>query len=144
MQKTEELFTRIKARDYSVLWENEFPYMREESPLEEYLNNGYMKWYRADTLVAVQIDSVSLWGDTAYAHMETEWILSDSTYKVDTIGLRWWYRGDEWIKPTISVIQKQLEFEEELRIYWEAVERMKQKEQEESGDEAAHPDTSEN
>jgi hypothetical protein len=132
MQKTENLFTRIKVRDFSVIWENEFPYLREDSPLEEYLNNDYMKWYTADTLLAVQIDSVSLWEDTAYAHMELEWILADSSLKLDTIRLRWHYSGDEWIKPTISRLHQQLEFEEELRVYWEAVQEMMQEKIEDS------------
>lgn len=127
MRKTEHLFTRIKVRDYAVIWENEFPYMRDESPLEEYLNNAYMKWYKADTLTAVQVDSVIVWGqDTAYAFMETEWLLADSSFKVDSIRLRWHYSGDEWIKPTISIIDRQLEFEEELRVYWEAVRQMQE------------------
>jgi len=127
MQKTEDMFTRIKVRDFAVIWENEFPYMRDESPLEEYLNNAYMKWYRADTLTAVQIDSVVVWDqDTAYAYMETEWLLADSSFKVDSIRLRWHYSGDEWIKPTISVMDRQKDYEEELRVYWEAVKQMQQ------------------
>ena len=133
MRKTEELFTRIKVRDYAVIWENEFPYMRDESPLEEYLNNAYMKWYQADTLVSIQVDSVIVWGsDTAYAFMETEWLLADSSFKVDSIRLRWYYSGDEWIKPTLSMIDRQLEFEEELRVYWEAVKQMRQGQGDES------------
>jgi hypothetical protein len=132
VQKTQELFTRIKVRDYSVIWENEFPYMREESPLEEYLNNPYMKWYQADTLAAVQIDSVTVWEDTAYAHMQLEWLLADSTFDVNSINLRWYHRNDEWVKPTLSIFGRQLEFEEELRVYWEAVERMQREKDEES------------
>lgn len=136
MKKTENLFIRIKVRDYSVIWENEFPYMREESPLEEYLNNAYMKWYNADTLVAVQVDSVTLWDDTAYAHMELEWLLADSSFDQDTIRLRWHYSGDEWIKPTLSIIDRQLEFEEELRVYWEAVRQMQEEKEKEAGEES--------
>lgn len=130
LRKTEDLFTRIKVRDFSVIWENEYYYMRDESPLEEYLNNPYMQWYKPDTLEAIELDSVWVWDDSAYAFMKTEWLRSDSTFKVDTIRLRWVYWGEEWLKPTLSVAERQLQFEEELRIYWEAVERMKKKQEE--------------
>jgi hypothetical protein len=130
LQKTENLFTRIKVRDFAAIWEIEYPYMRDESPLEEYLNNPYMQWYNPDTLEAVELDSATVWDDSAYAFMKTEWLLADSTFKVDTIRLRWVYHGEEWLKPTLSHVGKQLEFEEELRVYWEAVERMKKKKEE--------------
>ncbi len=95
-QKTQDLFTRVKVHDYAVIWENEYPYMREDSPLEEYLNNAYMKWYNPDTLVAIQIDSVVLWDDTAAnTFMELEWVLADSSFDVDTIRLRWVHQNDE-------------------------------------------------
>lgn len=136
IQQTENLFTRIKVRDYAAIWENEFAYMRDESPLEEYLKNPYMKWYQPDTLMAVQVDSVSIFGDTAYAHMMVEWLLSDSTFSVDTIRLRWYYSDDEWIKPQLSDLGRQLEFEEELRVYWEAVRQMQEDEEEENSGES--------
>ena len=139
LRKTEDLFTRIKVRDYSVIWENEYFYMRDESPLDEYLNNPYMQWYKPDTLEAVELDSVIVWGDSAYAFMKTEWLQADSSFKVDTIRLRWVYWGEEWIKPTLSVVDRQLQYEEELRVYWEAVERMKKKKEEK---EAAKSDES--
>ena len=139
LRKTEDLFTRIKVRDYSVIWENEYSYMRDESPLEEYLKNSYMQWYKPDTLEAIELDSVIAWGDSAYTFMKTEWLMADSTYKVDTIRLKWVHWGEDWLKPTLSVVDRQLRYEEELRVYWEAVERMKKKKEEK---EAAKSDES--
>ena len=133
ISKTQELFTRIKVRDYAVIWENEFGYMRQDSPLEEYLGNSYMKWYNADTLVAIEVDSVSLFGDSAYAHMMLEWLMPDSSFKVDTIRLRWHYSEDEWIKPTLSLLDRQQAYEEELRVYWEAVKQLQEEEKADTG-----------
>ena len=121
MKKTEDLFTRIKVLDYSVIYEDEFPYFREETSLEDYLRNRYLQWYKADTMRAIQIDSVSLWDDTAYVHMMMEWVLADSSLKVDTIRLKWYKIGGQWYKPSLSYYERQKEFEEELRVYWEAV-----------------------
>jgi len=135
ISKTQEMFTRIKVRDYAVIWENEFPYLRQDSPLEEYLANSYMTWYKPDTLVAVQVDSATLFDDSAYIHMMLEWIMPDSTFKVDTIRLRWHYCDDEWIKPTLSILDRQLDYEDELRVYWEAVKQMQEEEAEEDSEE---------
>ena len=121
MKKTEDLFTRIKVLDYAVIYEDEFPYLREETPLEDFLRNRYMQWYKADTMQAIQIDSVSLWEDTAYVHMMMEWVLADSSLKVDTIQLKWYKIDGQWYKPSLSSYERQNEFEEELRVYWEAV-----------------------
>lgn len=136
MNKCEELFGRIKVGDYEVIYENEFPYLHEKLDLEQFLNDRYLKWYNPDTLIAVQIDSATVWDDTAYVHMQLEYIHSDSSYSVTAINLRWWKIDDEWIKPTRSDHENQLVFEEELRIYWEAVEEMqaREKKQEKQGD----------
>lgn len=128
--KTESLFTRIKVRDYAVIYENEYPYMKEEADLQEYLANRYMQWYKPDTLMAIQVDSVVIRGDSALAHMRLEWLASDSSLILQTIRLPWVYVDDEWLKPTLSRLDMQLEFEEELRVYWEAVREMEQRQQE--------------
>ncbi|MEZ5360388.1 MAG: hypothetical protein R3F48_16350 [Candidatus Zixiibacteriota bacterium] len=136
MSKCENLFLRVKVGDYAVIYENEFPYLREKIDFEEFMDDPYLKSYNPDTLVAVELDSVTVWDDTAYVHMKLEYIHPDSTYTSTSINLRYWYIDDEWIKPSRSDYKNQLLFEEEMRIYWEAVEAMKarEKKQEEQGD----------
>lgn len=133
VKKTAELFTRIKVMDYTVIYEDEFPYFREETPREDFLRNPYMQWYKADTMQAIQIDSVSLWEDTAYVHMKMEWVLADSSLKVDTIRLKWYKIDGQWYKPSLSSYDRQKEFEEELRVYWEAVREIEKRQKESSG-----------
>ncbi len=136
LEKCEELYTRIKVNDYEVIYDNEFPYLHEKLDLEEFLKDKFLQWYNPDTLVAVQIDSATIWPDTAYVHMQLEWLHADSTLSVQEINLRWHLVDDDWIKPTRSAIDQQMIFEEELRIYWEAVEAMQagEKKKEESGE----------
>jgi len=126
------LFTRLKVHDHVVLYENEFPYMHEERDLQEYIDLPGIMAYSADTLLAIQIDSVTVWDtDTAYIHMQLEYLYSDSTTEVTPIRMRWWNVGDTiWIRPSITHILKQREFEEELRVYWEAVKEIERREQE--------------
>lgn len=123
--KTEELFTRSKVLDYEVLYENEFPYMRDEMPLDEYLKNRYIQWGRVDTLAALQIDSATIFGDSAYVYLQIEYLLSDSSLSLRDIPLIW-YRVDDttWAHPVISNLKRQKEYEEEIRVYWEAVRAM--------------------
>lgn len=134
-----ELYTRLKVGDNSVIYDNEFPYMREERDREEYVALPAIAAYRADTLMAIQIDSISLWEDTAYAHLRTEYILSDSTLIVHSIRLRWHKVDGEWLRPTLSHLKRQKEFEDELRVYWDAVreiearEKARQEQKEETG-----------
>jgi hypothetical protein len=140
-QKTYELFTRIKVHDYAVIYENEFQYLKEEADIEQFLDHPVMEWYKTDTLLALQVDSVTAWADSAYAHLQLEYVLADSTLSITAISLRWHYSNDEWIKPTMSFLNKQLEFEDEIRMYMEAIqakkdrEAKKAREQEEDSDE---------
>ena len=136
MQNCEELFNRIKVKDYEVIYENEFPYLHEKMDLEEFLNNQYIKWYNPDTLVAIQIDSAAVWkeGDSAYVFMELEWVLADSSLSVQSIRLPFHYVDDKWIKPTMSRLAQQKLYEEELKVYWDAVKAMQERENKKNGD----------
>jgi hypothetical protein len=122
---------RIKANDYTVIYEYEFPYLKEQIELEEYLKNRYITYYKPDTLVAIEIDSAAIGQDSAYVHMKTEWVHADSSLSVDTIKLLWLRSGEEWYKPTLSNMGKQEEYEEELRVYWEAVREIENRESQE-------------
>ncbi|MCK5125901.1 MAG: hypothetical protein KAR42_06565 [candidate division Zixibacteria bacterium] len=130
MKKCEELFNRTKIYDYEVIYENEFPYLHEKMDMEEYLLRREIQYSNLDTLLAVQIDSATLWTDTAFVYMQLEWALSAQTRYVQPINLRWYFVNDQWIKPTFSAFDQQQLFEEELRIYWEAVEDIKARERE--------------
>ena len=132
MENCTRLFTCLKVNDHNVLYENEFPYVHEEHDLEEYVGYPGIMEYRADSLMAIQIDSVTVWdSDTAYVHMQLEYMFSDSTSDIKKIQMRWWNVGDtNWIRPSISHMARQLEFEEELRVYWDAVRELERREEE--------------
>ncbi len=130
--KTYELFTRAKVNDKAVMYENEFPYLREERDLEDYLNNRFVKAYNADTLIALQVDSVHVNGDTAQAYIRLEYLQKDSTIQITKQTLTWRKYDDVWIKPSLSLLEDQQEFEEELRIYWDAVKEMEQQDSDEN------------
>jgi hypothetical protein len=121
------LFTRLKLADKAVLWENEYPYLHEDMEFENYLQNPYIAQYRTDTLMAMQIDSITM-GDSlvsghrnAIAYLEMEYLLADSSFSVNKIRMPWVEVDGKWIKPNASSMDKQVQFEEDVRMYWEAV-----------------------
>ncbi len=136
-EKTEELFTRSKVLDYDVLYENEFPYMRDDTELDHYLKSRYIQHGRVDTLAALQIDSAAIFGDSAYVYVQIEYVLSDSSLSVESMPLIWYRVNDtEWVHPVLSLLQAQKDYEEEIKMYWDAVREM-QKEQNEGSDAAS-------
>jgi hypothetical protein len=132
---TEELFTRLKVNDYAVLYENEFPYNYEEAELDRYLLHPYLRWGRLDTLMAMQVDSVTVLGDSAYAHLQLEYMLADSSLSITALDFIWRKSEGRWIHPTLSSLERQQEYEEEIRIYWDAVREM----QKNQGQDSASP-----
>lgn len=121
---TYKLFTRVKVNDKAVIYENEFPYVKEERDVHEYLQGRFVKAYNADTLVALQVDSVQVTGDSALSYLRLEYVQADSSFHIQDLKLLWRKYEGIWIKPSLSNIDRQLEFEEELRIYWDAVREM--------------------
>lgn len=129
------LFTRLKAGDKLVIYENEFPYYAEDVDPEMFLKHPLVVKYKVDTLYAMQVDSVymvdTLIGGrkSAITALSMECNPPDSSLCIHHINM-WWYKvGDKWIKPSTSRIALQNQFEEDIRIYQEAV---KEKEKEQS------------
>lgn len=116
-----DLFTRIKLHDRSAIYENEFPYVKDRMNLQEFLSKPIIANYKSDTLNALQMDSITVWEDTAYLYVQMEYVHADSSLSVKPLKLRWFKQDSIWIKPSVSTLGGQREFEEEIRIYWEAV-----------------------
>jgi hypothetical protein len=116
-----DYFARVKALDFRVLYENELPYLKDQADLAEYLSAKVFSKPAPDSLEGIQIDSVGVWGDSAYIYLQLEYMRSDSTYFTYPVRNRWLKIDGHWIKPTMSTMAKQQEYEEEIRIYWEAV-----------------------
>ncbi len=128
-----DLFTRLKVNDRTVIYENEFPYVRDQMDLQEFLSMPRIAAYKSDTLNALQIDSVNVWKDTAYLYLQMEYVHADSSLSIKPLKLRWYKQDSTWIKPSGSTLEKQKEVEEEIRIYWEAVREKQAQEQQKSG-----------
>jgi len=116
-----DLFARIKAGDFRILYENEFPYMRDRADLTEYLSAKMFSAPPPDSLEAIQLDSIKVWDDSAYYFLQLEYVRADSTFLTYPVRNRWYKMDGHWFKPTLSSMSNQKEYEEEIRVYWEAV-----------------------
>jgi len=143
IKNCEMMFIRLKAGDKLAIYDNEFPYLREDVDQETFLKHPMVAKYRVDTLYAMQIDSVTF-ADTlvggkrmAVTALRMEYRLKNESLFVQQLNLRWFEVDHKWIKPSSTTMVKQNQFEEDIRIYQEAV---KEKEKEES--QGSTPDSS--
>jgi hypothetical protein len=111
-----EAITRWHYGDKSVLYENEFPYLRSERTLEEYLDHRQIKYTNADSVEALRVLDVQFFGsDSADARVEALLVGSrgDTVRSVDVFRL--YYFGGRWIKPTLSAWVYQMQNEARRR-----------------------------
>jgi hypothetical protein len=107
-----EAITRWHYGDMTVLYENEFPYLRDEHTLEEYLDHRNIKTVSADSVEALIVKSVDFYGsDSADAKVDIIFVgdTGDTTRRIDTY--RVYYYDGRWIKPTLSSWTPQMEHE---------------------------------
>lgn len=119
MTRCIDLFARIKVADYRVMYENEFPYYMDGTDLATYLANPVFSI--ADPLEAIQIDSIIMQSDSAVVFLQVEYLGADSTYTVQPSFNMWYKMDGRWLKPSFSTFDAQKEYEEEIRIFWDAV-----------------------
>ncbi len=121
MTRCIDLFARVKAADYRVMYENEFPYYLDGTDMATYLGSPIFANASQDTLEGIQIDSIIVQDDSAVVFLQLEYLGPDSTYTVRPTFNMWYKMDDRWLKPSFSTVAGQKEYEEEIRIYWDAV-----------------------
>lgn len=122
MTRCIDLFARVKVADYRVMYENEFPYYLDGTDLATYLGNQVFSGANQDTLEAIQVDSIVLQDDSAVVFLLLEYLGPDSSTYTLQPSFNMWYKMDgRWLKPSFSTPDGQKEYEEEIRIYWDAV-----------------------
>ncbi len=111
-----EIAGRWRYGDKAVLYEHEFEYFQSEHTYDGYLEIARVKRMESDTVVDFRVkdvkffdrDSVSVAVDVVFVGPS-----SDTTRLPQTWTM--FYHRDRWIRPTLSTIQNQFEFEERRR-----------------------------
>jgi len=123
MASMTELIERLIEGDKTVLYEHEFSYFKDETPLSDYLEIPRVADYAYDTLSSIGYDSVVISGDSArvYAVVTYE---SKAGGEIQRQYSFWMYNLDgTWKKPYRSSAEKEREYIEEKRRYEEEAEK---------------------
>lgn len=109
-----EAMERLYHHDNSGLYENEFAYLKDEHNFDSYLTFGQISYRNPMQVSKLVVDSVELYQhDSALAWATID--LQDQTGKNQTLSeqpLIVYYHNGRWIKPTVSVIQNQIPYDE--------------------------------
>jgi len=109
-----EVIDRVRYGDKSGMYYNEFEYLRQTMGFDEYLKQPAVHYAKTDTLKFLEVLDLNM-----YDHDSADVVLnvrsegpSGIPSKVqDTLIV--FYYNDRWIKPTLSNMKKQLEWEAE-------------------------------
>lgn len=109
-----EAFDRLRLKDKSFLYENEFAYYREKYSFDYYLEEVRIKNAVADTLERIDVVSVTYYGkDSAGADVEVHFKGPSGKQTILRERNVMLYRRDgRWIKPTVSNSLAQKQYDE--------------------------------
>ena len=116
-KKLNETIMRLKYGDKSALYENEFEYFTDEVNFDEYLEKAEIRWAQADTITFLEIKNVELFDrDSAIVDLTVhfEGPTGKKSYLDDRIVV--YYHKGRWIKPTVTVLHMQLDYQEKIRV----------------------------
>jgi len=118
-----EYIERMVEGDKTVLYENEFLYYTDIISLTEYYEYPRVRDYPYDSLSHVIVDSVEVLDDSAYAWIRLFYLSDDPEPKPHEYKTKLYRSMGRWYRPYMSHWEQQLEYDEEIRAYQQAVER---------------------
>lgn len=99
----DELVARVHERDFGVLYDNEFTYLKDEYTYDDYLGFGQLKSYQIDTVKSINIVDFTFRGDdTCDVMMEAVFRNAPPGQDRARNAAVVYYHHGRWIKPTIS------------------------------------------
>ena len=117
-----EAMERLRYYDNSGLYENEFAYLTDETSFDAYLKFGQITYHPPGDVIALAVDSLQMYAhDSASVWISITLEFQDGTTEDMTAqNLIVYYHNDKWIKPTVSVIKNQVEYDDLIRQAEEA------------------------
>ena len=112
----DETIVRLRYRDKSGLYENEFEYLRDEENLDQYVKHGEVIWANADSLERVEINDIRFFErDSAWIQVTFHFMGASGKEHISSGKLNAYYHHGRWIKPYMSTYVRQMEYEELIR-----------------------------
>ena len=117
-----DAMARLRYFDNSGLYENEFGYLTDEVPFDEYLDYGQIKQRQKADVEKILVNSVEMFEhDSAMVSLNAYLDFRDGkTYDTTSEHMIVYYHRGRWIKPTVSVISHQVDYDELVRQAEEA------------------------
>lgn len=117
-----EAMERLRYFDNSGLYENEFAYLTDETSFDEYLTFGQITYHPPGEVIALGIDSLEMFAhDSAVAWVTISLEFQNGSVEEMTEQmLTVYYHKNKWIKPTVSVIKNQVEYDDLIKQAEEA------------------------
>jgi hypothetical protein len=112
-----ESFDRIKEGDKTVMYENELSYYHLDVSLSQYLELKAVRGYGADSLMGIEIDSISFSGDSARVHSRIKFESADGSIKEQPANIKMYRDAGRWVRPYISRWDKEVDYLEQKRVY---------------------------
>ena len=118
----DELLARVHEDDFGVLYDNEFPYLRDKYTYDDYLNFDQMRSFDFDTVKEINIVEFTFLGeDTCEIMLEAVFRNAPPGQDRARNKARMYYQDGHWIKPTISGIANGLQLQRQFeRTIFEA------------------------
>jgi hypothetical protein len=100
----DEVITRWRYRDKTVLYDLEFEYIRDQFTYDEYHDIPQIKHVHADTVYSLELLSLTLFdeGDSARGDVLATLISTGGDTIEVTDNYPFYYRDGRWIRPTIG------------------------------------------
>ena len=107
-----EAMTRLHYKDKTGLYENEFEYYRVQNDFDKYLTTRQMEFAQADTLTNLEVIEAKLYEhDSASVDLYIHYEGPTGVHHQDRDTILVYYHNGRWIKPTVSKLKDQLEYE---------------------------------
>ncbi|SYZ74181.1 exported hypothetical protein [Candidatus Zixiibacteriota bacterium] len=112
-----EAFMRLHEGDKTVIYDNEFAYYKMDKSLSDFLEMNAVRKMSADSVPGLEIDSISLFGDSAVAHIRVKIESVDGSLKEKPANLKLYRDLGKWIRPFFSNWTQEQEYLQAKRAY---------------------------
>jgi hypothetical protein len=112
----DNVITRLSYRDKSGLYENEFRYLRDQETFDEYIKRGEVIWANTDSLDYIEIRNITFYDrDSALIDAYFHNVSGDESDQPVPQPLMAYYHDGRWIRPYVSTIDHEREYEDLIR-----------------------------
>ncbi|MFH2049674.1 MAG: hypothetical protein ABIJ12_09530 [bacterium] len=118
-----EALQRLKYNDKSGLYELEFSYYTDEHTYDDYIKRGEIQYAQMDSINHLEVYDFTYYDDDS-ADVNIAYVFNSAAGGFTTLKdmFRLFKSHDRWVKPTVTTLQLQLEYDYKIQKAIEAAE----------------------